>query len=190
MDILHKFCVQLHQLTANTIVQLSKYFSVVLSFGGVPSSNGFAKCYMLHYQQKKFEDDEGVMFQQFGCVNFHERHYQGSGAKLTHAVKNKWSTGWMKAWFYCKVSAHVCPQGGKSGHGLRSHLCGLDFRMEPLVDCPDDDLGDVTFVKVAGSFRGRDVVEEYLACGMHPLSANVSFEGQIPFAYVPRLTQG
>jgi hypothetical protein len=48
-----KFWVQLHQLTPNAIAQLSKYFWVVLSFGREPSSDGFAKRYELHYQQKK-----------------------------------------------------------------------------------------------------------------------------------------
>jgi hypothetical protein len=41
----------------------------------VPTSNGFTKRYELHYQLKKVENDEGVMFQQFGCLNFHARRY-------------------------------------------------------------------------------------------------------------------
>jgi hypothetical protein len=45
--------VQLHQLTLNTIAQMSKYFWAVLSFGGKPSNDGFAKCYELHYQPKR-----------------------------------------------------------------------------------------------------------------------------------------
>jgi hypothetical protein len=71
---------------------LSKYFWAVLSFGGVPTSDGFVKCYEPHYQLKKVESEEGVMFQRFGCVNFHVRCYQGSGVKLTPAIKNKWAS--------------------------------------------------------------------------------------------------
>jgi hypothetical protein len=59
----------------NAIAQLSKYFLAVLSFGGVPTSDSYAKLYELHYQPKKVESDEGVMFQQFGCLNFHMMHY-------------------------------------------------------------------------------------------------------------------
>jgi hypothetical protein len=55
-----------------------------------------AKRYELHYQSKKVDVDEGVMFQQFGYVNFHMRRYRGSGARLTHTVKKKWTAGWMK----------------------------------------------------------------------------------------------
>jgi hypothetical protein len=61
-------------------------------------------------------------------------------------------------------------------HVLRSHMCGLDFRMEPPFDCTDDDSGDVAFVKVTSFIDGQDVVEECLACEMHPLSPGVSFE--------------
>jgi hypothetical protein len=57
VDILLKFQVQLHQLIPNAIVHLSKYFWAVVSFGGVPSTNGFTKRYELHYQLKKMNVD-------------------------------------------------------------------------------------------------------------------------------------
>jgi hypothetical protein len=98
------------------------------------------------------------------------------GRSLTPAIKNKWSAGWTKAWFYCKVPVHVCLQGGKVVHALRSHMCGLDFRMEPPFDCTDDDSGDVAFVRATKFIGGWDDVEEFLACGVYPLTANVSFD--------------
>jgi hypothetical protein len=49
-NILVKFHVQLHQLTPNAFAQFSKYFWVVMSFGGNPSSDGFVKRDELHYQ--------------------------------------------------------------------------------------------------------------------------------------------
>jgi hypothetical protein len=48
-DILLHFQAQLHQLTPNVIVQLSKYFWVVASF----------EWYELHYQSKTMETLEG-----------------------------------------------------------------------------------------------------------------------------------
>jgi hypothetical protein len=57
IKILLKFWVQLHQLTLNAIVQMSKYFWVLLSFCGKPSSDGFAKRHELHYQPKKVPVD-------------------------------------------------------------------------------------------------------------------------------------
>jgi hypothetical protein len=43
-----------------------------------------------------------VLSAQLGCITFHSNWYKDQ-VKLTPAVKNKWSTGWTKAWFYCKV---------------------------------------------------------------------------------------
>jgi lysyl-tRNA synthetase class I len=107
-----KFRVQLHQLTTSAFAQFSKYLWVVLSFGGKPSDDSFVKRYELHYQSKKVDVDGVEKYQQFGCINFHAR--QGVRAKLTPAIKNKWSARWTKVWFYCKVPTHVCTQGGKS----------------------------------------------------------------------------
>jgi hypothetical protein len=52
-DTLVKFWVQLHQLTLNAFTQLFKCIWAMMSFGGEPSSDGFAKRYELHYQPKK-----------------------------------------------------------------------------------------------------------------------------------------
>jgi hypothetical protein len=56
-EILLKFWVQLHQLTPNAIIQMSKYFWAVLSMDGEPSSDVFTKCHELHYQPKKVPID-------------------------------------------------------------------------------------------------------------------------------------
>jgi hypothetical protein len=61
-DILLKFQAQLHQLKLNAVAQLSKFFGVVGNFGGVPLGDAFAKWYEFHYQPKKIETDEGVLF--------------------------------------------------------------------------------------------------------------------------------
>jgi hypothetical protein len=97
-DILLHFQAQLHQLMPNTIAQLSIYFWVVGSFGVVPVSNTFVKRYELRYQPKKVETLDGGMFTQYGCLNFHAK--RDGGPKLSLAIKNKWSTGWTKSWFY------------------------------------------------------------------------------------------
>jgi hypothetical protein len=56
-DILLKFQVQIHQLTPNAIVQLSKYNWAAPSFGGIPTAEGFTKRCKLHYQPRKMDID-------------------------------------------------------------------------------------------------------------------------------------
>jgi hypothetical protein len=83
-----------------------------MSFGGEPSSDGFARRYELQYQSKKVIVDDFERFQQFIVINFHLR--QGGEAMLTPTIKNKWSIGWRKTWFYCKEPLHACPRGDPS----------------------------------------------------------------------------
>jgi hypothetical protein len=108
---------QLHQLTPNAIAQLSKYFWVGSCFGGVPLGDTFAKRYELHYQLKKVETAEGHMFAQYGCLNFHAK--RDGGSKLSLTIKNKWSVGWTKSWFYCWVPCLQSSTGGESVYALQ-----------------------------------------------------------------------
>jgi hypothetical protein len=110
-DILLKFQAQHHQLTPNAIAQLSMYFWVIGNFEGVPLSDAFTKWYEFHYQPKKIETDEVVLFTQYGCLNFHAKG--DGGPKLCFAIKNKWLSGWMKAWFYYRVPCLQSSEGRK-----------------------------------------------------------------------------
>jgi hypothetical protein len=71
-DIMLKCQAQL-QLTPNAIAQLSKYFWTISSFGGVPSGEAIVKRYQLNHHPKRMEIDRGVVFVQFGCLNFHAK---------------------------------------------------------------------------------------------------------------------
>jgi hypothetical protein len=145
--------------------------------GGIPSADGFAKRYELHYQPKKVTINGAEVHAQYGCINFHAKCYGGQGATLTVAVKNKWAIGWIRAWFYCKVPLLRSPRPvrDKGIYALHSNLCVLHFSMDPLFECVDNDAGDVAFVRATSSIGGWDIVDKYLACGLFPLSAGFGF---------------
>jgi hypothetical protein len=71
---------------------------------------------------------------------------------------------------------------------LHSSMSPLDYVTEPSFNCPDDDAGDIAFVRATSSIGGRDAIEEYLACGMLPLSVNFGFgeiaDGETPISKV------
>jgi hypothetical protein len=96
------------------MAQLLKYFWAVDNFRGSPASNTFVKQYELHYQPKKVETPEGEMAAQYGYLNFHAK--RDGGLKLSLAIKNKWSAGWMRYWFYCCKPCLGSSEGGKSVH--------------------------------------------------------------------------
>jgi hypothetical protein len=115
-----------------------------------------------------------VLSAQLGCITFHSNWYKDQ-VKLTPAVKNKWSTGWMKAWFYCKVPIHQSALGGKSVHVLHSYMTDLEYVMEPPHDCPDSDPNDKAFIRATTTIGGRDAVEEFMSSKIWPLSAGLDF---------------
>jgi hypothetical protein len=176
-DILLHFQPQLHQLTPNTITQLSKYFWIVGSFGGVPSGNSFAKRYELHYQPKTVETPEGDRIAQYGCLNFPAK--RDGGPKFSLAIKNKWSAGWTKSWFYCRVTCRRSSEGCKSVYALHSRMSEFDYVVEPEVECPDNDSNDAAFIQATTTIGSHDAVEEYIACKMYPLAARFSFESML-----------
>jgi hypothetical protein len=53
-------------------------------------------------------------------------------------------------------------------------MSALDYEVEPSVDCPNTNVNDADFVRA--TIGGRDAIEEFLACGMYPLSVAISFE--------------
>jgi hypothetical protein len=60
----------------------------------------------------------------------------------------------------------------------------LEFVTEPSYQCPDNEAGDLAFVKATRTIGGRDAIEEYTACELLPLSASfylgVILEGETP----------
>jgi hypothetical protein len=161
-------------LTPNAIAQLSNYFKAVGSFGGIPSSDAFAKRYELHYQPKKVETPEGEMFTQYGCLNFHAK--RDGGPKLSLAIKNKWSVVWTKSWFYFHVPCIWSSGGGKNIYILHLRMSALDYTVEPEVECPDDDPNYTTFVQATTTIGGRDTVEEFVAYKIFPLASCFNFK--------------
>jgi hypothetical protein len=115
------------------------------------------------------------MFAQYGCPNFHAK--RDGGPKLSLAIKNKWSAGWKKSWFYWHVPCLCNSKGGKSVYALYSRMGALDYVVEPEVECLDDDPNDTAFVRATATIGGWDAVEEFVACKMYPLASGFGFRG-------------
>jgi hypothetical protein len=110
----------------------------------VPEGNTFAKRYELHYQPKKVETPDREMIAQYGCMNFHAK--RDGGLKLSPAINNKWTLGWTKSWFYCRVRCLRNSEGGKSVYALHLQMGALDYVVELDVECSNDDPSDVAFI--------------------------------------------
>jgi hypothetical protein len=69
-------------------------------------------------------------------------------------------------------------------YALHSWMSELDYAIEPEVECPDNDPNDVAFVQATTTIRGRDVVEEYIACKIYLLATSFGFES-VPLGTTP-----
>jgi hypothetical protein len=60
----------------------------------------------------------------------------------------------------------------------------LDYAVEPKVECLDDDPNDAAFIRTTATTRGRDAVDEYVACKIYPLAAGFGFDS-VPLGTTP-----
>jgi hypothetical protein len=159
------------------IVQIGKFVWAVSSYGGRSSADVFARHYELHYQQKKIrlKGNENTLAAQFRCITFHPSHYEGR-VKLTPAMKHKWSSGWVRNWFYCNVPSQKTNVREKGMYPLWSEMNALDYLTEAPHRCAADDANNlVAFEEAAAIIGGHNAVEEFLTCDIWPLSDGWEF---------------
>jgi hypothetical protein len=97
--------------------------------------------------------------------------------RLTPAVRNKWTSGWDGNWFYCRVPLEQTTDvRGKGLYPLSYTMTPLNYVMEVMFNCGPVDTDVAAFTEAASIIGGCDAVEEFLACGMWPLSENFGFK--------------
>jgi hypothetical protein len=161
-EVLRRFNVQIHQLTPNAMVALSKYVWATTSYGGQPSVEVFAKYYCLHWQKKMIGDEVA----QFGSCTFTPKTGKTTMqvVELVPCARNKWGN-WNEYWFYVA-------EGTVEGHeGLPvSEMCSHFYSAYPPFEVAEGDVDEGALWCAAGLSSGRDLVEELVAYGVWPLA--------------------
>jgi hypothetical protein len=156
--VLRKFNVQIHQLTPNAIVALSKYVWATTSYGGQPSVEVFAKYYCLHWQKRMIGDEVA----QFGSCTFTPKTGKTTMqvVELVPCARNKWGN-WNEFWFYVA-------EGTVEGHeGLPvSEMCSHFYSAYPPFEVAEEDVDEGALRCAASLSSGRDLVEEFVAYGV------------------------
>jgi hypothetical protein len=65
---------------------------------------------------------------------------------------------------------------GKGNYLLSLAMTQLNYLMEAPSDCNLEDANFAAFVEATSIIKGRNTVEEFLACGLWPLSEKFGFE--------------
>jgi hypothetical protein len=112
----------------------------------------------------------------WAVIFFHPSRF-GCRAKLTPAMWNKQTSSWDGNWFYCWVPVEQTANArGKGNYPLSSTMTRLNHLMEAPSDCGSEDTNFLAFVEATSIISGHDAVEEFLACGLWPLSAKFGFK--------------
>jgi hypothetical protein len=162
VEVLQRFGVQVHQLTPNVVVALAKYVWAVVSYGGQPSVEVFAKNYCLHWQKKKI----GNKIAQFGSCTFTPRTGKTSAevVEIVPCARNKWGN-WWDYWFY--VSGGEVE--GLPGL-LAAIMCSHCYVAFPPFEVAEDDEDEGALRYAVRLSSGRDLVEEFIGYGLWPLA--------------------
>jgi hypothetical protein len=161
-EVLRRFNVQIHQLTPNAVVALSKYVWATTSYDGQPSVEVFVKYYCLHWQKRMIGDEVA----QFGSYTFTPKTGKTTMevVELVPCARNKWGN-WHEFWFYVV-------EGTVEDHpGLPvSEMCLHFYSACPPFEVAEEDADEGALRCAAGLSSGRDLVEEFVAYGVWPLA--------------------
>jgi hypothetical protein len=161
-EVLRRFNVQVHQLTPNAVVALSKYVWATTSYGGQPSVEVFAKYYCLHWQKRMIRNK----IAQFGSCTFTPKTGKTSMevVELVTCARNKWGN-WWEFWFYVA-------EGTVEDHpGLPvAEMCSHYYSAYLQFEVAEEDADEEALRCAAGLSSGRDLVEEFVAYGVWPLA--------------------
>jgi hypothetical protein len=95
---------------------------------------------------------------------------------LTYATRNEWTIGWDSHWFYRWVPAEQKTSiRGKGSYPLSSTLTQLDYLTEVPSSFGLEDAKFAAFIEATSIIEGRDVLEEFLSCGLWTLSEKFGF---------------
>jgi hypothetical protein len=161
-EVLRRFNVQVHQLTPNAVVALSKYVWATTSYGGQPSVEVFTMYYCLHWQKRMI----GNKIAQFGSYTFTPKTGKISMevVEFVPCARNKWGN-WWEFWFYVA-------EGTIEDHpGLPvAEMCSHYYSAYPQFEVAEEDADEGALRCAAGLSSGRDLVEEFVAYGVWPLA--------------------
>ena len=92
---------------------------------------------------------------------------------LSPAQKNKWKRNWLEYWFYAKIGFPDPEGSGEERYLLASDIEPFEHTFQPAYNkrAPGFKPCLEAFMIACQVCGGRDVVEEFLAAGVWPLSA-------------------
>lgn len=157
------------------VVHLCKYLWVMKSYQGEPCEDVFYSYYQAHNSAKKFQR-KGVQYKlEFGGCSF--RPHKNEMNYFVPCSRNKWTENIYQAWLYVQVSPSTGVVNGKEV--VSWSLASMVFECHPnnggIIKSLRKNSNNDIYLSAVCLESGRDLVEEFIAVDIWPLSADWGF---------------
>jgi hypothetical protein len=179
--ILDAFSVKIHQLSPTSFLEISKFIWIMKTFGCNPSVHAFARLYELVIIPKVIKDSDGEFYHtQHACCTFNTRSQNTQKGitrnQIAPCCKTNLTEDWSSHWFYLKVNMLEVPGYIGPAHPLSCPIAPLiavntakfNQRALGIQNC------ESAFHLASTILGGRDIIEEFVAARVWPISSGWS----------------
>jgi hypothetical protein len=175
--ILDAFSVKIHQLSPTSFLEVSKFIWIMKTFGRNLSVDAFARFFELVIVPDVIKVDDGKFYEaQHACCTLNTRRQNTrkgiTRIQIAPCCKTNLTDDWNSYWFYVKVDmSEVCGYEGPA-HPLSCSIEALttvntaefNHRAVGIRNC------ESAFHLASTILGGRDIVEEFVAAEIWPIS--------------------
>jgi hypothetical protein len=169
--ILDAFSVKIHQLSPTSFLEVSKFIWILKTFGCNPSVNAFARFYELVIIPEVIKGNDGQFYhsQHACCTSNTRRQNTQKGITRIHIApccKSNLTDDWRSHWFYLKadmlkLSCPIAPLAAVNVAKFNQRSLG--------IRCCEN-----AFHLASTILGGRDIIEEFVAARVWPISSGWS----------------
>jgi hypothetical protein len=169
--ILDAFSVKIHQLSPTSFLEVSKFIWILKTFGCNPSVDAFARFYELVIIPEVVKgNDRQFYHSQHACCTFNTRRRNTrkgiTRIQIAPCCKSNLTDDWRSHWFYLKVNMLKlsCPIAPLAA----VNVAKFNQRALGIRSCEN------AFHLASTILGGRDIIEEFVAAQVWPISSGWS----------------
>jgi hypothetical protein len=179
--ILDAFSVKIHQLSPTSFLEVSKFIWIMKTFGCNLSVDAFARFYELVIIPEVIKVSDGQFYHaQHACCTFNTRRQNTrkgiTRIQIAPCCKTNLTDDWNSYWFYLKVNMSEVSGYTGPAHPLSCPIAPLtavntakfNHRAVGIRNC------DSAFHLASTILGGRDIIEEFVAARIWPISSGLA----------------
>jgi hypothetical protein len=175
--ILDAFSVKIHQLSSTSFLEMSKFIWIMKTFGCNLSVDAFARFFELVIVPDIIKVDDGLFYEsQHACCTFNTRRQNTrrgiTRIQIAPCCKTNLTDDWNSYWCYVKVDMSKIP-----GYEGPTHPLSCPIEALTVVNTAEFNHRAVGIRSCKNAFHlastilgGRDIVEEFVAARIWPIS--------------------